>query len=51
MVTAYVYAAHAGARILETMYRAARPGALGEQAGTLAGAGGGAGGGGPARPL
>src|SRR5215831_1865794 len=30
-----------GARILETMYRAARPGGLGEQVGTLAGAGGG----------
>src|SRR5215469_13869550 len=41
VVTAYVYADHAGARILETMYRAARPGGLGEQVGTLAGAGGG----------
>jgi len=39
MVTAYVYAAHAAARILETMYRAARPGALGDQVDTLAGAG------------
>jgi hypothetical protein len=51
MVTAYVYAAHAGARILETMYHAVRPGALGDQVDTLAGRGRGAGGGGPARPL
>jgi hypothetical protein len=43
MVTAHVYAAGTGARILETMYRAARPGGLGEQVGTLASAGGGSG--------
>ena len=40
MVTAYVYAAHAGARIREIMYLAVKRGALGEQVDTLAGAGG-----------
>jgi len=51
VVTTHVYAAHAGARIMETMYWAPRSGTLGEQVGTLTGAGPGAGGRGPARPL